>query len=142
MEDRKGLFARPYTKDSQTVPTNSVENRNDSETVTKQYDKTAELIEKIDNYKAELDHNKKEIEKVNFIMAGVVIFIVVTFSIEILTTRNDYLENDRLYLKYSDLHDKYLNESQGLKEDLIKISNENKDLKHQFEILKIKNYLK
>jgi uncharacterized membrane protein SpoIIM required for sporulation len=101
---------------------------------------SSEVEKKIAEVKSE---NKKDIEKLITIMVGVVIFIVVTFLIEIWSMNYDRIKDKDIYLQYTQMYKDYFDESSKLKE----IINEQKfnvnNLGNNINLLKIKNpYLK
>lgn len=99
-----------------------------------------EVERKIAEVKSE---NKKDIERINGIMVGVVIFIAVTFIVEICTMNLDRIKDKDLYLQYNQLYKDYFDESlkskENINQEILKIN----DLENRFELLKGKNpYLK
>lgn len=101
---------------------------------------SVEVEEKLAKVK---DETKRDNEKLSNIMAGVVIFIAVTFLIEICTMNMDRIKDKDMYLQYTQMYKDYFDESSKMKE----IINEEKinvnNLENNINLIKIKNpYLK
>ncbi len=98
------------------------------------------LDDKVNKIKEDSD---EKISQVNLIMIGVVLFIVITFIIEIYHTNADRIKDKDMYLQYTQMYKDYFDESSELKEvvnnELLII----KDLENKLETLKARNpYLK
>lgn len=87
----------------------------------------------INPWQGDVERVKKDM--MGFII-GIVIFITITFVVEIATMNLDRIKDKDIYLNYNYLYKEYFDENS-------KLRNEVGDLKHQIELLRIKNsYLK
>ncbi|MDD5639388.1 MAG: hypothetical protein PHR47_01095 [Candidatus Pacebacteria bacterium] len=87
--------------------------------------------------------NKEEIQKVNKILVGLVIFTALTFITEIYTMNLDRIKDKDLYLRYNDVFKSYVEENIKLRDAMNNQKIESNNLQNEFELLKAKNpYLK
>jgi hypothetical protein len=85
----------------------------------------------------------KDIERVNNLMIGLVIFIAITFIVEIAVMNYDRIKDKDIYLNYNQLYKDYFDESSELKEDINVQKTELNNLNNKIETLKARNpYLK
>mgnify|MGYP001585988136 CR=1 FL=1 len=77
------------------------------------------------------------------IMVGVVIFLTVTFVVEIYTTNLDRIKDKDLYLRYNDLYEQYEKKNSELGDKVSDQRIEINDLRNEIEMLRARNqYLK
>ena len=85
------------------------------------------------------DQSKKDNEKLSNLMVGVVIFIVITFIIEICTMNLDRIKDKDMYLQYTQMYKDYFEESSKMKDILNEEKINVNDLKNNINLIKIKN---
>lgn len=91
----------------------------------------------------EIQRVEKDIERVNYFFIGLVIFVAVTFLIEIYTMNLDRIKDKDLYLKYNDLYQQYAEKNSELGEKIFEQRIEINNFKNELELLRAKNqYLK
>jgi len=89
------------------------------------------------------EQSKEDIGKVNYVLFGLVIFVVITFIVEIYTMNLDRIKDKDLYLRYNDLYQRYVDENVKLKDEINNQKIDFNNLKNQIELLRAKNsYLK
>ena len=89
-----------------------------------------------EEFKGLVEKQKSDQNILLIIMAGVVIFVVVTFWIELSTMHRNYTQDKTILLQNNQLNKEYFDK-------VLFLNNEIQDLKTQIEILKARNsYLK
>lgn len=80
--------------------------------------------------------NKKELEKINYLFYGLVIFVTISFLIEIYTMNMDRIKDKDMYLNYNTMYKNFFDAQMQQQKDI-------QDIKMSVELLKAKNsYLK
>jgi beta-lactamase regulating signal transducer with metallopeptidase domain len=85
--------------------------------------------------------NKEEIDKINQFVIGILIFIVITFTVQMWVSSLDRIKDKDLYLRYNDMFQKYFDESSKQKDEINSQKIEINNLKNQLELFRIKNLL-
>jgi len=80
--------------------------------------------------------NKKDLEKINYLFYGLVIFVAISFLIEIYSMNMDRIKDKDLYLNYNSMYKDFFDAQTQQQKDV-------QDIKTSVELLKAKNpYLK
>ncbi|MHB8870975.1 MAG: hypothetical protein ACYC5G_00750 [Candidatus Doudnabacteria bacterium] len=91
----------------------------------------------------DIEHVKQDVKQVNYLMVGVVIFIVITFLLQMYTMSMDRIKDKDLYIKYDDLYQKYNDRSDTTESEFNTLKQNFNSLNTSVELLKAKNsYLK
>lgn len=108
--------------------------KSNSSPINNQY--SSETDKKIQDVKNE---SKKDNERVYMIMIGLVIFVVITFLIEIVVMNYDRIKDKDMYIQYTQMYKDYFDESSKMKEIINGQKIEINNLENKFELLKAKN---
>jgi beta-lactamase regulating signal transducer with metallopeptidase domain len=87
----------------------------------------------------EIEHIREKVAQVNYLMVGVVIFLAVTFVIQIYVTSMDRIKDKELYLKYDNLYEKYNDKIVETGNKYYLLEKDSNSLKNSFEVFKAKN---
>ena len=80
--------------------------------------------------------SKKELEKINYLFYGLVVFVTISFLIEIYTMNMDRIKDKDIYLNYNTMYKDFFDAQRQQEKDI-------QDIKMTVELLKAKNsYLK
>lgn len=76
--------------------------------------------------------NKKDLEKINYLFYGLVVFVTISFLIEIYTMNMDRIKDKDLYLNYNAMYKDFFDAQTQQQKDI-------QDIKMSVELLKAKN---
>lgn len=82
------------------------------------------------------EKSQKEIERINYFFIGFVIFIGISFLIQMFITFNDRIKDKELYLNYINLYKDFYSENKQIISELNNIKIEQNNLKNDLENIK------
>lgn len=85
---------------------------------------------------------EKDMSKINSLMTGVVIFVVITFTIQLWLIVINLIKDKDLYFEYNNLYQGYSDKNYELKNKIDALEIEINNMNNKINILKSENYLK